>query len=113
MRDGTVEEQEAQEDLINVWKYLKGVCKEDTARVCSVVLNETRGNGQNLKHKRFSLNIRSDTASVRVTKHWHMLPSESVESPFSDFPRAQHELCAVADLGLSSGVGVADVQQHL
>lgn len=33
-----------------MWKYLKGVCKEDRARLCSVVLNDgTRGNGHNLK----------------------------------------------------------------
>lgn len=68
--------------------------------------------GQNLKHRRVSLNIRNHFVTVRVTEHplcKLTLPSEFVESPFSEFLRTQHELCAVAGLR----VGVVDLQQHL
>ncbi|KAK4827617.1 hypothetical protein QYF61_019542 [Mycteria americana] len=56
-------------DLIVVYKYLKG---------------ETRVNRHKVKHKRFPLNIRKHFFTVRVTKHWHRLPREVVESPSSE-----------------------------
>jgi len=41
----------------------------------------TRDNGHNLKHRSFPLNIRKHIFTVRVTKHWHRLPKEVMESP--------------------------------
>jgi len=60
-RAGTVQpgEEKAQGDLSNVYKYLQGGCREDDARLFSVVPRDrTRGNGHTLRHSRFPLNVR-------------------------------------------------------
>ncbi|GAB0178423.1 hypothetical protein GRJ2_000307600 [Grus japonensis] len=62
-------------DLINVYKYLKGGCKGDGARLFLLVPSDrTRGNRHKLKHRRCCLKI-------RVTKRWHRLLRKVVESP--------------------------------
>ena len=45
-------------DLINVYKYLQGECKENGGRLFPVVPSDrTRGSGYTLKHRRFPWNI--------------------------------------------------------
>lgn len=49
-------EEKAQKDLVNMYKYLKGVNKEDGARVFSVVPSDRTPEAR--KTRRFPLNIR-------------------------------------------------------
>ena len=71
------------EDLINVYKYLKGGGRQvDEASLFSVMCsNETRINGLNLGHRKFHTNMQKNFFMVRVMEHWNRLPREVVESP--------------------------------
>jgi len=85
-------------DLINAYKYLKGGCQVDGAKLFSVVPSDrTRGRGHKLKQRKFQLNMRKSFITLRMTEHWNRLPREVVESPSPEIfkTRLDKVLCSL------------------
>jgi len=97
--------------LTNAYKYLKGGCQEDGARLFSVVpSNRTRGRGHKLKHREFHLNLRKNFFPLRVTEPWNRLRRVVVDSAsleiFQDPPGQGPVQPAVGDPASAGGLDV-------
>lgn len=76
-------EEEAQGSSSNLHKHLKGGCKEDWARLFSVIPStRTRSNGHKPKHRRFPLSTRRYVYTMWTIEHWLRLPRKAYLSFF-------------------------------
>jgi len=69
-------------DLTAAFQYLKGAYKKAGEGLCTRACNDrTKDNGFKLKESRFILDTRKTFFTVRVARHWNMLPREVVDVP--------------------------------
>ncbi|KFO79536.1 hypothetical protein N303_09383, partial [Cuculus canorus] len=78
----SLEKRRLRGDLIATFQNLKGAYrKAEEGLFVKACGNRTRGNGYKLERGRFRIDIRKNFFTMRVVRHWHMLPRESVDAP--------------------------------
>jgi len=76
---------ELRRDLIALFKYLKGHCRERRIGPFSLVIGDRmRENGPNQHQGRFKLDFRKSFFPERVVMYWNRLSREVVKSPSLD-----------------------------
>jgi len=78
----SLEKRRLWEDLIVVFHYLKGARRKEEDRLFSkTCCDRARSKGFILREGRFRLARREKFFTMRVVKHWKLLPREVVKAP--------------------------------
>ncbi|KAK4829408.1 hypothetical protein QYF61_003889 [Mycteria americana] len=86
----SLEKRRLRGDLITMFQYLKGGCKEDGDSLFTRShMEKTRGNGYKLLLGRFRLVTRGKFLTMRTISHWNNHPRDVVDSPTMDTFKVQ------------------------